>query len=73
VVRGIRLSSPEVLDHPGVKALMKQAVDRSTVKIPPTQKSRMIIKSISAKRRPRRPSAAAKKLVVKYPSQPAVR
>ncbi len=69
VVRHIRLSSPEVLDHPGVKALMKQAVDRSTVQMPATQKSRMVIKSISAKRRPRVPSAAARKLVVKYPSQ----
>lgn len=67
-VRGIRLSSPDVLDHPGVKELMKQAIDRSTVKIPATQKTRMIIKSISAKRRPRRPSASAKKLVVKFAS-----
>ncbi|MEP6507227.1 MAG: hypothetical protein ABJC63_03305 [Gemmatimonadales bacterium] len=72
VVRHIRLSSADILDHPGVKALMKQAVDQSTVKIPDTQKSRMIIKSISAKRRPRKPSAAARKQVVKYPSQPAI-
>lgn len=69
VVRSIRLSSPDVLDHPGVKALMKQAVDRSTVKIPAMQKGRMIIKSISARRRPRKPSAAARKQIVKYPSQ----
>ena len=73
VVRGIRLPSPAVLDHPGVKALMKQAVDRSPVKIPSSQRSRMIIKSISAKRRPRRPSAAAMKRVVKYPSQSAAK
>ncbi|MEO7368160.1 MAG: hypothetical protein ABIZ36_09395 [Gemmatimonadaceae bacterium] len=70
VVRHMRLSSPGILDHPDVKALMKQAVDRSTVKIPATQRSQMIIKSISAKRRPRKPSAAARKQVVKYPSQP---
>ena len=73
VVRSIRLSSPDVLEHPGVKALMKQAVDRSEIKIPSAQRSRMIIKSISAKRRPRRPSAAARKLVVKFPSQPAAK
>jgi len=73
VVRHIRLSSPEVLDDPGVKALMMQAVDRSAVEIPPGQRTRMVIKSISAKRRPRRPSAAAKKRPVTYPPRPGAR
>jgi hypothetical protein len=70
VVRSIRLSSPAVLDDPRVRALMTQAVDRSKVVIPPGQRGRTIIKSISAKRRPRRPSAAARKQAVKYPPLP---
>ena len=71
VVRHIRLSSPSVLDAPGVIALIAQAVERSNVEIPASQRSRTIIKSISAKRRPRRPSAAAKARPVKYPKPPS--
>ena len=54
-VRNIRLESAADLDRPAVKALMSETVKRAAVAFDPTVKGRLIIKSVSAKQRPRRP------------------
>ncbi len=54
-VRHIQTLGPEVFDDPRVKALMDQAlVDTSWLTVASTP-GRVVIKSISAKQRPRRP------------------
>src|SRR5262245_1786889 len=55
-VRNVRLASPADLETPAVRTLIKTALDRAKVPIDATGKRRMVIKSISAKQRPRRPS-----------------
>ena len=52
----IRLASPATLDEPAVRTLMLEAESRAAVLFDPKQKHRLIIKSISAKQRPRRPA-----------------
>jgi hypothetical protein len=56
VARHIRLESAAVLGRPAVRALMAQAAKRAKVPFDPKSPSRLIIKSISAKQRPRRPT-----------------
>ena len=58
-VRHIRLPSPETLDDPAVVALMETAAARAKVPFDPAGKHRLIIRSISAKQRPRRPAKSA--------------
>jgi hypothetical protein len=59
VARHIKLENgAATLDHPDVRALISAAVKRAKVEIPAEQKSRLIIQSVSAKQRPRRPNAA---------------
>jgi len=58
-VRHIRLPSPATFDDPAVQALMREAVARAIVPLDPRGKRRLIIKSISAKQRPRRPEEGA--------------
>jgi hypothetical protein len=53
VVRHVVLKEAEDLDDPAIRELMAHAVDRS--KLPLTGPGRMVIKSVSAKQRPRRP------------------
>jgi len=53
--RHIRLESAAVLDRPAVKALMAQALKRAAVPFDSTLRGRLMIKSVSAKQRPRRP------------------
>ena len=55
VVRHIVLDTPARLDDPDVLALMDQALARARVPLDPAQPFRTVIKSISAKQRPRRP------------------
>jgi hypothetical protein len=55
VVRHVVLESPEMLHNPAVKALMLQAVERARVPFSASGAHRIIIKSIAAKQRPRRP------------------
>ena len=55
VVRHIVLDTPETLDVPAVKALMKEALRLADPPLDPAQPSRLIIKSVSVKQRPRRP------------------
>ena len=55
-VRNVRLASPADLDTPAIRALVGTALDRAKVPIDAAGKRRMVIKSISAKQRPRRPA-----------------
>src|SRR5262245_34148505 len=52
--RFIRLESPEVLDRPGVEALVAAAIAQSKQPLPSTGRGKLIIRSISGKQRPRR-------------------
>ena len=54
-VRHIVLTEPSVLDQSSVKRLMAIAMSSARKPIDPRQRRRLIIKSISAKQRPRRP------------------
>ncbi len=55
-VRHIVLKNPESLDDPAIQALMDHALKAAIVPLKPAGQSRLVIKSISAKQRPRRPS-----------------
>ena len=54
-VRSLKLPNLAVLDEPAVQALMAQALARAPT-IDPAAPSRSVVKSISAKQRPRRPA-----------------
>jgi hypothetical protein len=56
VVRNVRLQPLALLDSPPIRALIAAALASAPVPFDRTQPSRLIIKSISAKQRPRRPS-----------------
>ncbi|MEA3017591.1 MAG: hypothetical protein QOI38_2313 [Sphingomonadales bacterium] len=58
-VRHIRLTSPEAIDEPGVEALIAQAVAGADPPFDPGAPERLLIKSVLAKQRPRRPGASA--------------
>ncbi len=53
-VRNVWLDSAADLDKPAVKALLAEAVKRSKVPMPASGTGPLIIKSVSAKQRPRR-------------------
>ena len=55
-VRSIRLTRLSRLDEPSVRALMAQAMAKARRPIDPAAASRTLVKSISAKQRPRRPA-----------------
>jgi len=55
VVRHVRLEGAATLDDPEIVSLMNTALHRAKVPLDPKQPRRLIIKSISAKQRPRRP------------------
>jgi hypothetical protein len=59
VARHIRLLSPARLDELSVKKLMQEATARAAIPFAPQGAPRIIIKSISAKQRPRRPGKDA--------------
>jgi hypothetical protein len=52
--RFIRLESASVLARPEVEALMAAAVNRAKTPLPATGRGRLIVRSVSAKQRPRR-------------------
>ena len=54
-VRHIRLHTPEAFDDPPVQDLIALALERCEPPIDAAREQRLIIKSISAKQRPRRP------------------
>ena len=58
VVRNVRLESAKDLDKPAVRALIREALERARVPIDAASRGRLIIKSISAKQRPRRRTPA---------------
>ena len=59
VARHIRLENAATLDDPEIVSLMNAALHRAKVPLDPKQPRRLIIKSISAKQRPRRPSKSS--------------
>ena len=56
-VRQVRLASARTLDEPAVQRLLDEARERAKVPLDPEQTRRVVIRSISAKQRPRRPAA----------------
>src|SRR6202011_810196 len=52
--RFVGLPSAEILEKPEVQALLKAAADRAKTPMPMRAKGKLIIRSISAKQRPRR-------------------
>ena len=56
IVRHIVLKTPEDLDLPPVRALMKEALRRNEVGINPNAPGEVVIRSISPNQRPRRPA-----------------
>jgi hypothetical protein len=60
VVRYIRLEDLHVLDEPEIRSLLDDALRNAKVTIDPAMRRRMIIKSISAKQRARRPAKQEK-------------
>ncbi|QNI30364.1 hypothetical protein H7849_14425 [Alloacidobacterium dinghuense] len=56
VARHIRLPSVSTLDEPSVQTLMNEAVARAVKAFDPQGVRHLIIKSVSAKQRPRRPA-----------------
>jgi hypothetical protein len=55
VARNVPLPDAEALDDPQVFALMEEALTRAKVKMDPKRRRQLVIRSISAKQRPRRP------------------
>ena len=54
-IRHVRLMTADALDDPRIDALIEQALDHADVPIDPSGPHRLVIKSVSAKQRPRRP------------------
>lgn len=54
-VRHVRLMTAEALDDPRIEALIAEALEKADVPVDPAGAQRLIIKSVSAKQRPRRP------------------
>lgn len=61
VVRHVVLTAVEVLDDPQIRELMQLALARSAVSLQAGKRGAIVIKSISARQRPRRPAAKAAK------------
>ncbi len=57
-VRHIVLEDAATLDRPAVQALVRAAVASAPVAIPKGAKRRAVVRSVSAKQRPRRPAEA---------------
>jgi hypothetical protein len=53
--RFIRLENVAQLDHPAVVALLRAAIRRGETPLPATGRGHTVIKSVSARQRPRRP------------------
>ena len=59
LVRNIRLESAATLDRPEIRALMTAALERAKVPLDPKGAHQLIIRSVSAKQRPRRKGATS--------------
>jgi hypothetical protein len=55
--RFVRLPSADILETPEVQALLTLAADRAKTPMPAKGKGRLVIRSVSAKQRPRRKAA----------------
>ena len=55
-VRSVRLTAASDLEQPAIAALIEQAIARSRIPYDPTRNGQLVIKSVSAKQRPRRPA-----------------
>jgi hypothetical protein len=55
--RFVRLPAADILKKPEVQALLKLAADRAKTPMPASGKGRLVIRSVSAKQRPRRKAA----------------
>jgi hypothetical protein len=55
-VRSIPMSDVARLDDPRIEALIAQALDKADIPIDPNQPQQLLVKAISAKQRPRRPT-----------------
>jgi hypothetical protein len=55
-IRHIVLDDAAVLDRPAVRALVAAALERAATPLDATRPRRIVIKSVSPKRRPRRPA-----------------
>ncbi len=60
VAKHIILPTPDALDDPAVRTLMQEAEARAAVPLDPSGVHRIIIKSVSARQRPRRPVRKAR-------------
>ncbi len=69
VVRHIVLPEPSALDEPAIQALIGEALSRAKVPLNSNTTHRVIIKSISAKQRPRRPLESSAKPTSKSRAQ----
>ena len=58
--RFIPLDSAATLDEPAVRRLLKQAADGAAVPLSSSAKGYLVIKSVSARQRPRRPGEKAR-------------
>jgi hypothetical protein len=56
MARHIVLKDPDALDAPAIRALMDQALDQAVKPLDPSQPHRIVITSITAKQRARRPA-----------------
>lgn len=54
-VRNVRLHTSEAFDDPRIQALIAETLETTDWPIDPAEPQRLIVKSISAKQRPRRP------------------
>jgi hypothetical protein len=57
VARNVRVDNVEVLDDPQVIAVMEEALQGAKVRMDPKQERKLVIRSISANQRPRRPAS----------------
>jgi hypothetical protein len=60
VVRSVRLNSAAALARPDVRALIAAALKKAKTPLPPAGRHQLIIKSVSAKQRPRRSSSSGR-------------
>jgi hypothetical protein len=58
VARHVRLTKLSILDDPEIVSLMNTAMARAKVPTDPNKKGSLVIRSVSAKQRPRRPKSA---------------
>jgi len=52
--RFVRLPSAEILEQPAVQTLLQVAAERAQTMLPATGRGKLVIRSVSAKQRPRR-------------------